>query len=801
MATEPSVLHLKQLDLEIGAESRRLKVEDLRIPRGRVSIILGPSGSGKTTLLSVLGGLLVAKDDHPSNWNYVPYETLAEAMDGSMRHLAFRNFGFVLQGNDLFRDASVTTNLEATMLAKGLQLDGPMASGIAEDLAALGFDPTQYVSGAREVWTFSGGERQAIATMREVASDPDVIFADEPGSNLDHDRRHALVDLLCTRMRKGRRTVVMVTHDPFIAGLFGDVFHVLDKTGQLIISAARESLDGPDGARQARAIATTAGFPERLFLDALAEGDRRADERTDDAPLTETDDADEKRFPVLRVRARLAVRLGRELALRPGGKIQVSGGPGPPQLSGDGPGPRMWMPRAAGLPCLAMMTIMTLAIFFGLLAHNEVSQRFELALSDPSVRHAVVYQKTSADNPRQKIDSDIVRQLDGKPWLGPKDAAPEIDSLSLMTNPCKGLQHVFPYNYEPQAKLAFSDQSRELDRAVGLLAGCYEDEMFTQMRLSGERPVLTRMKEGFDDFEILLNGESKLVVGLIDMIDKPLGFMVSPDNDPDASYAKITPEGGAVKQVSMLSTLPSPVWDEVSVLMPLKLYQQEVEIEATGQMLVDDTAYRYVPVYDGARLFFDPAERHQVFDYLKANFIANLSNFKLMNEMDQRMRELQRSISLTALGATGFSLLVIGFGVWSLVGGNAKAQLLMRLRGFGVAWIFLAYAVIFCIYGLLAFLFSVALLVPIYLMTPDWSLWSCNVLPEWLSGASCLCPAGDPGPLRDACVREATGPVLGHAGLLGLASLIPIAMGLLVVLAALAWSNSRGLALQLRKET
>jgi putative ABC transport system ATP-binding protein len=185
-----------------------LKGITLTIPAGQFVAIVGASGSGKSTLLGLLAGL-----DTPSAgeiWlDGVPIHNLAEAELAAVRG---RKIGFVFQSYQLIQ---TLTALENVLLPHELNVEG---SGLAQarrllEGVGLGERMDHYPV------QLSGGEQQRVALARAFVVEPPIVMADEPTGNLDSANGRMVLDLLLDRNRKSGTTLVLVTHDPEVAGM------------------------------------------------------------------------------------------------------------------------------------------------------------------------------------------------------------------------------------------------------------------------------------------------------------------------------------------------------------------------------------------------------------------------------------------------------------------------------------------------------------------------------------------------------------------------------------------------------
>ena len=194
----------------------------LEINQGESVAIVGASGSGKTTLLSLLAGL-----DSPSDGTIVlggdqDITMMSEAQRAKLRG---EMVGFVFQ---TFQLLSSLTALENVMLPGELRSD-PQAEDNAKkllDRVGLGHRLQHY---PRQL---SGGEQQRVAIARAFASNPKILFADEPTGNLDAKTGAKIIDLLFDLNADFGTTLVLVTHDARLASRCER--SILIEAGQLV---------------------------------------------------------------------------------------------------------------------------------------------------------------------------------------------------------------------------------------------------------------------------------------------------------------------------------------------------------------------------------------------------------------------------------------------------------------------------------------------------------------------------------------------------------------------------------------
>ena len=177
---------------------------DLRIDKGEFIAIMGPSGSGKSSAMNILGCL-----DTPSGGQYLFKGLDVGVLSHNQRALIRRNFlGFVFQGFNLLARTSALENVELPLIYRGM----PQAQRRVLALEAL----KKVGLAGREKHTpgeLSGGEQQRAAIARAIATQPDVLLADEPTGNLDTSRGREIMELLTNLNKDEGITVLMVTHE------------------------------------------------------------------------------------------------------------------------------------------------------------------------------------------------------------------------------------------------------------------------------------------------------------------------------------------------------------------------------------------------------------------------------------------------------------------------------------------------------------------------------------------------------------------------------------------------------------
>jgi putative ABC transport system ATP-binding protein len=211
---------------------RALDALNLTIERGEFVAIFGPSGSGKTTLLQLLGAL-----DRPTGGTvHFEGQPLEQLGDSALAELRLRAMGFIFQQFNLIPTLTAAENVEAALAPLAMSR-AERRETAAEHLTAVGL-----ARRARHLPTqLSGGEQQRVAIARALARSPRVVLADEPTGNLDTSNGELVMELLARLHGELGITLVLVTHDEWIAERADRVLRLAD--GRLVsdlVGPARE---------------------------------------------------------------------------------------------------------------------------------------------------------------------------------------------------------------------------------------------------------------------------------------------------------------------------------------------------------------------------------------------------------------------------------------------------------------------------------------------------------------------------------------------------------------------------------
>lgn len=198
---------------------RALNGVDFTIYKGEFCSIVGASGSGKSTLLNMLAGL-----EAPTKGEVIiAGEHMETKTENQLVKFRREHIGFIFQSFNLLPTLNAIENVALPLTFQGMDKKTRLAK--AEKLVKL-VGLTKYRT--HKPTQMSGGQQQRVGVARALVVEPEIIFADEPTGNLDSNTSKEVMNLMKKVVREQNETLVMVTHDNYLAGFADRVFHIKD---------------------------------------------------------------------------------------------------------------------------------------------------------------------------------------------------------------------------------------------------------------------------------------------------------------------------------------------------------------------------------------------------------------------------------------------------------------------------------------------------------------------------------------------------------------------------------------------
>lgn len=214
---------------------RALNGVDFSIYKGEFCSIVGASGSGKSTLLNMLAGL-----EKPTKGEIViAGEHMEKKSENQLVKFRREHVGFIFQSFNLLSTMNAVENVALPLTFQGMERKERLRRA-ERTLELVGLTkhkrhkPTQ----------MSGGQQQRVGVARALVVNPEIIFADEPTGNLDSNTSREVMNLMKQVVREQNQTLVMVTHDNYLASFADRVFHILD--GKIVRIEENQRQDAED---------------------------------------------------------------------------------------------------------------------------------------------------------------------------------------------------------------------------------------------------------------------------------------------------------------------------------------------------------------------------------------------------------------------------------------------------------------------------------------------------------------------------------------------------------------------------
>ncbi|MBU6414656.1 ABC transporter ATP-binding protein [Patescibacteria group bacterium] len=201
-------------------ETQALKDISFVVKDGEFVAIMGPSGSGKSTLMHIIGCL-----DTPTSGEYLlDGKDVSKLSDDELADIRMQKIGFVFQSFNLLPRTSVLRNVMLPLVYAGVP-DTERTKAAEAALRASAFPEGFWNHHSNQL---SGGMMQRVAIARALVNNPTLVLADEPTGNLDTKTGEIVLDTFQRLHKEHGRTIVLITHEPYVAEHAERVIHIRD---------------------------------------------------------------------------------------------------------------------------------------------------------------------------------------------------------------------------------------------------------------------------------------------------------------------------------------------------------------------------------------------------------------------------------------------------------------------------------------------------------------------------------------------------------------------------------------------
>lgn len=211
------VLRIENLSHSYDGKVNVLNDINLVIEEGKSYAIIGKSGSGKSTFISLTAGL-------EKNSQGTIYYMGQDLKNIKLDDYRAREIGIIFQQYNLINNYSVADNILINMDIAGMSTDMNL---VYELLEKVGLNK-EYAD--KKPLELSGGEQQRVAIARALSTNPSLIIADEPTGNLDEGTEEEIMNLLINLVKEEDKTLIVVTHSNYVAGMADHVIGIAEGT-------------------------------------------------------------------------------------------------------------------------------------------------------------------------------------------------------------------------------------------------------------------------------------------------------------------------------------------------------------------------------------------------------------------------------------------------------------------------------------------------------------------------------------------------------------------------------------------
>lgn len=226
-----TILKTNQVEKTYGkgkdSSVKALSNVNIEIKKGELLGVMGKSGSGKTTLLNMLAGF-----DKPTDGTIeINHKNIETLDDDSMAEFRRKNLGFIFQDFKLMNSLTVKENIGLPLILDQKEAE-VINNKVKEAMDYFGIRNLEN----KYPYETSGGQKQRVAISRAIVNNPTIVLADEPTGNLDTKSANEIIKLFTKLNTEKKVTILVVTHDPYVASFCNRIIFLEDGRVQNILT-------------------------------------------------------------------------------------------------------------------------------------------------------------------------------------------------------------------------------------------------------------------------------------------------------------------------------------------------------------------------------------------------------------------------------------------------------------------------------------------------------------------------------------------------------------------------------------
>ncbi|MGL5507361.1 MAG: ABC transporter ATP-binding protein [Paraclostridium sp.] len=216
-----NVIQVERICKTYTMGEENLKVLDnvsVNIDKGDFVAVVGPSGSGKSTFMNIIGCL----DLVDGGMYILDGKDISKLKDDELSDIRNKKIGFIFQQFNLLNKLNAYENVELPLIYQGIPAS-QRKNIVIDCLRKVGLEDRKKHMPNQ----LSGGQQQRVAIARAIATNPQILLADEPTGALDSKTSEEILNIMKDLNKEGR-TIIMITHDNEIANQANKQIYIKD---------------------------------------------------------------------------------------------------------------------------------------------------------------------------------------------------------------------------------------------------------------------------------------------------------------------------------------------------------------------------------------------------------------------------------------------------------------------------------------------------------------------------------------------------------------------------------------------